>query len=104
MGALKAMSGEAIFTSLVMGSMKKQAEGLTPPQIFALLVFIAPTGGAPTVIPGLERSCKGDATYHPAPDGPGWNGWSASVTRASRAPKRPGSLYPTCPSSSSNGP
>ena len=82
MVALKAMSGEAIFMALATGSMKKQAEGLSTPQIFALLGFIAPTGGAQNVVPGLERSCKGDATFHPAPDGPGWNGWSASVTNS----------------------
>ena len=55
--ALKTMTGEAIFTSLATGGMKKQAEGLSPQQLFALLGFIAPTGQ--TAIPGSERSCKG---------------------------------------------
>jgi polyvinyl alcohol dehydrogenase (cytochrome) len=76
--ALKAMTGEAIYLSLAMGLMKTQAEGLSPQQLFALLAFIAPTGQ--TAIPGSERSCKGDATFHPKLDGPGWNGWSTSVT------------------------
>ncbi len=88
--ALKAMTGEAIYTALASGSMKSQAEGLSTPQIFGLLGFIAPTGAQPA--PGLERSCKGDATFHPTLNGPAWNGWSTSVTNfaASRMPKRPG--------------
>jgi polyvinyl alcohol dehydrogenase (cytochrome) len=82
LGALKAMSGEAILGSLAMGSMKPQAEGLTPPQIFALVGFIAPTGGTKIVMPGLERSCKGDSAFHVTPEGSGWNGWSTSVTNS----------------------
>jgi len=80
MDALKAMTGEAIFVSLATGSMKTQAEGLSPQQLFALLGFIAPTGQ--TAIPGSERSCKGDATFHPKQEEPSWNGWSTSVTNS----------------------
>lgn len=47
--ALKAMTGEAIFTALAAGPMKGQAAGLSTPEIFALIGFIAPTGAA--VIP-----------------------------------------------------
>jgi Cytochrome C oxidase, cbb3-type, subunit III len=76
--ALKAMSGEAVLGSLAMGSMKPQAEGLTPPQIFALVGFIAPTGSTTIVMPGLERSCKGNSVSHVTPERSGWNGWSRS--------------------------
>jgi len=82
MDALKAMSGEAIYVSLATGGMKRQAEGLSTPEIFGLIGFIAPTGSAQAVIPGSERSCKGDAAFHPKPEGPGWNGWSPSVTNS----------------------
>ena len=81
------MTGEALYVSLTTGGMKTQADGLSPQQIFAVLGFIAPTGGANTVMPGLERSCKGDATFRPSANGPSWNGWSTSVTN-SRFQKR----------------
>src|SRR6185295_4983161 len=35
-----------------------------------------------TAIPGSERSCKGDATFHPKQEEPSWNGWSTSVTNS----------------------
>ena len=46
LSAIKAMSGEAIYIALTSGAMKTQAEGLSTAQIFALLGYIAPTGGA----------------------------------------------------------
>ena len=39
---IKAMSGEAIYMTLTNGAMKSRAEGLSTPQIFALLGYIAP--------------------------------------------------------------
>ena len=81
MEALKGLTSEAIYVSLETGSIKTQAAGLSTEQIFALLGFIAPIGSAQPA-PGLERSCKGAATFHPAPDGPAWNGWSTSVTNS----------------------
>src|SRR5215813_2531528 len=44
--AIKGMTGEAIYAALSSGSMKTQAQGLTGPQLFALLGYIAPTGSA----------------------------------------------------------
>jgi len=82
MDALKGMTGEAIYVSLTTGGMKTQAQGLSPQQVFAVLGFIAPTGSAHTVMPGLDRSCKGDATFRPSWNGPSWNGWSTSVTNS----------------------
>jgi polyvinyl alcohol dehydrogenase (cytochrome) len=81
-GAIKAMSGEAIYLALTSGSMKTRAEGLSTPEIFALLGYIAPTGGAQTAPPTFERTCKGDAAFKPTADAARWNGWSASVTNS----------------------
>ena len=82
LSAIKAMSGEAVYLALTSGSMKSRAEGLSTPQIFALLGYIAPTGGAQTTPVTFERTCKGDASFKPAADAPQWNGWSASVTNS----------------------
>ena len=46
LSTIKAMSGEAIYKSLTSGVMKTQAAGLSTAEIFALIGFIAPTGGA----------------------------------------------------------
>src|SRR5580704_10864641 len=54
--AIKAMSGEAIYMALTSGSMKTRAEGLSTPQIFALIGYIAPTGGTQTTTPTFERT------------------------------------------------
>src|SRR6185369_3009595 len=80
--AIKAMSGEAVYVALTSGSMKSRAEGLSTVQIFALLGYIAPTGGAQATPLTFERTCKGDATFRPAANAPQWNGWSASVTNS----------------------
>jgi polyvinyl alcohol dehydrogenase (cytochrome) len=80
-GAIKAMSGEAVYLALTSGSMKTRAEGLSTVQIFALLGYIAPTGGAQTPVT-FDRTCKGDATFKPAANAPQWNGWSASITNS----------------------
>ena len=80
--AIKAMSGEAVYLALTSGSMKTRAEGLSTPQIFALLGYIAPTGGTQTAASTFERTCKGEAAFQPGTDSPRWNGWSASVTNS----------------------
>lgn len=83
LSTIKAMSGEAVYLALTSGSMKTRAEGLSTPQIFALLGYIAPTGAAQAAaVTKFERTCKGDATFKPAVDAPRWNGWSASVTNS----------------------
>ena len=82
LSAIKAMSGEAIYLALTSGSMKTRAEGLSTAQIFALLGYIAPTGGTQTAPPTFERTCKGDAAFRPGADAPRWNGWSTAVTNS----------------------
>src|SRR5882672_5875622 len=58
--AIKAMSGEAIYIALTTGSMRTHAERLSTPQVFALLGYIAPTGGSQTAPPpALTRTCRG---------------------------------------------
>ena len=81
-GAIKAMSGEAIYIALASGTMKTRAEGLTTPQIFALLGFIAPTGGTQSAALKFDRTCHGDATFQPGAGSPRWNGWSTSVSNS----------------------
>jgi polyvinyl alcohol dehydrogenase (cytochrome) len=79
---IKAMSGEAIYMALSTGSMKARAEGLSTPQIFALLGYIAPTGGGHDA-PNLTPTCKTQAAdFKPAADAPQWNGWSHSPTNS----------------------
>ena len=74
--AIKAMTGEAIFIALTSGAMKAQAQGLTTPQLFMLIGYIAPTGTANA--PSLERTCKGDssisaAAFKSSMTAPRWN-------------------------------
>jgi polyvinyl alcohol dehydrogenase (cytochrome) len=83
--AIKAMTGEAIYGMLSSGAMKSQAEGLSIPQLFALIGYIGPTGAANA--PSLERTCKGDssisaAAFKSSVNAPRWNGWSASTDNA----------------------
>jgi len=54
--AIKAMSGEAIYAALTSGSMKTRAEGLTMPQLFALIGYIAPTGGKQAATSKIEQT------------------------------------------------
>src|SRR5262245_34171524 len=60
---IKAMSGTSIYLALTSGAMRTQAEGLSTPQIFALLGYIAPTGGASADAPNLTRTCQGDVSF-----------------------------------------
>jgi polyvinyl alcohol dehydrogenase (cytochrome) len=85
--AIKAMSGEAIYVALTSGAMRTQAQGLSTPQIFALLGYIAPTGGTTADAPALIRTCKTEAAFGPAAfksamTAPRWNGWSTSATNS----------------------
>ena len=76
LSAIKAMTGEAVYMALTNGVMKTQAQGLSTAQIFTLLGHIAPTGAAVAITP----TCK---TATPLKgSGPGWNGWSPSVTNS----------------------
>ena len=83
--AIKAMSGEAIYVALTSGVMRTQAQGLSTPQIFALLGYIAPTNAASA--PSLEKTCKGDssisaAAFKSSMNAPRWNGWSSSASNS----------------------
>ena len=59
--AIKAMSGEAIYLAHTNGAMKSLAEGLSTVQIFALIGYIAPTGGTQ---PGPSSSLTYDNTNY----------------------------------------
>ena len=82
LSAIKAMSGTNIYIALTSGAMKTQAQGLSTPQIFGLIGYIAPTGGESTEAPNLTRTCKADAGFKIAANAPRWNGWSSSVTNS----------------------
>ncbi|HEY7391140.1 MAG TPA: PQQ-binding-like beta-propeller repeat protein [Bryobacteraceae bacterium] len=83
LAAIKAMSGEAIYVALTNGTMKSRAEGLATPDLFALIGYIAPTGGTQaTSSAALAPTCKGDAAFRVVADAPQWNGWSPSVTNS----------------------
>ncbi len=81
LSAIKAMSGEAIYRALTTGLMKTEAAGLSADQIFALISYIAPTGGSHAAPPVFTPTCKGDAAFEPSA-GSQWNGWSTSLTNS----------------------
>jgi polyvinyl alcohol dehydrogenase (cytochrome) len=81
MTAIKAMSGEAIYAALTNGVMKTQAQGLSTPEIFALIGYIGPTGGANTSA-SLTPTCQGEAAFRADPKSAQWNGWSPSATNS----------------------
>ncbi len=82
LATIKAMSGEAIYIALTNGIMKSRAEGLSTPELFALIGYIAPTGGTQTVAPSFSPTCKSDAPFRIDPGSPQWNGWSTSATNS----------------------
>jgi|SRR5271170_2067834 len=63
LAAIKTMSPEAIYTTLTNGLMKSRADGLSTPEIFALIGYIAPTGGAHPDAPPLPRLAKAVAPF-----------------------------------------
>ena len=77
--AIKAMSGEAIYLALTNGAMKSRAEGLSITQVFALIGYIAPTGGSQPAA-AFEPTCKGGPAFRYEAGAPQWNGWSTSPT------------------------
>jgi polyvinyl alcohol dehydrogenase (cytochrome) len=85
LSAVKAMTGDTIYAALTSGAMKTQGQGLTAPQLLALIGYIAPTGSAGA--PSITRTCTGDssissAAFKSAMNAPRWNGWSTSVTNS----------------------
>src|SRR5262245_8694908 len=79
LSAIKAMRGEAIYLALTGGVMQTQAKGLSAAQIFALLGYIAPTGGTQPDAPKLDRTCTGETSFR-LEGASSWNGWSPNVT------------------------
>jgi polyvinyl alcohol dehydrogenase (cytochrome) len=82
LAAIKAMSGEAIYVALTNGTMKSRAEGLSTPQIFALLGYIGPTGGAQAAPAPITPTCQGGAAFQYNPNAPQWNGWSPTLSNS----------------------
>jgi polyvinyl alcohol dehydrogenase (cytochrome) len=82
LATIKAMSGEAIYIALTNGVMKSRAEGLSTPELFSLIGYIAPTGSAQPAPQAITPTCKGDAAFQPAAGSPQWNGWSTSPTNS----------------------
>jgi polyvinyl alcohol dehydrogenase (cytochrome) len=83
LATIKAMSGEAIYVALTNGLMKTQAEGLSTPELFALIGYIAPTGGTQAAAPPVfTPTCKSESAFHVAANSPQWNGWSTSATNS----------------------
>jgi len=88
-GAIKQMTGGAIYAALTNGAMKSQTRGLSTQEVISLLVYIAPVGDAGAK-PAFEKSCTGHAPvtgiFDGKPDasawGGPWGGWSPSVTNS----------------------
>jgi polyvinyl alcohol dehydrogenase (cytochrome) len=83
LSTIKAMSGESIYVALTSGDMKSRAEGLSTPQLFSLIGYIAPTGGSkPAAAESLTPTCKIDKQFKVSAGSPEWNGWSPSATNS----------------------
>ncbi len=82
LSTIKAMSGQAIYMALTRGLMKTQAAGLSSAQIFALISYIAPRGGAHAATPALTVTCKSQPEFPTGANIPEWNGWSTTVTNS----------------------
>lgn len=83
LSAIKAMSGEAIYLALTNGVMKTEAQGLSAAQIFALIGYIGPTGGARAgSATSFTPTCKGDNAFRADTKSPQWNGWSPGLTNS----------------------
>ncbi len=82
-GAIKQMTGEAVYAAMVNGAMKTQASGLSTQQLISLLVYIAPAGIA-NPNPAFRKTCSGTAPLKPGASAWGgpWGGWSPSVTNS----------------------
>ena len=82
-GAIKQMTGEAIYGALTNGVMKSQTQGLSTQEMISLVVYIGPTGNAGAK-PAFEKSCTGNTSLRAdATTSRGaWGGWSPSVTNS----------------------
>lgn len=79
LGAIKQMTGQAVYAALANGAMKSQTAGLSTQQMLSLVVYIAPTGDLGKQ-PAYEKSCPGNAPFNPG--GAAWAGWSPAVTNS----------------------
>jgi polyvinyl alcohol dehydrogenase (cytochrome) len=83
LAAIKAMSGETIYIALSSGVMKSRAEGLSTADLFALIGYIAPTGGSrPDTAAAFIATCKGGGDFKLEANSPQWNGWSTGLTNS----------------------
>jgi len=82
LSTIKKMSGEAIYMSLTRGVMKTQADGLSSAEIFALIGYIAPEGGAKQTTTAPAHMCTKQPAFPTGANIPEWNGWSTSVTNS----------------------
>ncbi len=81
LSTIKGMSGEAIYLTLTRGVMKTQADGLSSAQIFALLGYIAPTGGR-AAAPQVTPTCGALPAFPANANTPEWNGWSTKISNS----------------------
>ncbi len=81
LATIKAMSGESIYVALSSGAMKTQADGLSTLEIFSLIGYLAPTGGAKPA-ESLTPTCKAAREFKVSAGALEWNGWSPSVTNS----------------------
>ena len=63
LATIKAMSGEAIYIALTNGVMKSRAEGLSTPELFSLIGYIAPTGDRKPQLPPLRLPAKASRLF-----------------------------------------
>jgi polyvinyl alcohol dehydrogenase (cytochrome) len=82
LSTIKTMSGEAIYLALTRGVMKTQAEGLSSAQIFGLLGYIAPSGGARAAAPQVTPTCATQPAFSVSANTPEWNGWSTKINNS----------------------
>ncbi len=110
-GAIKQMTGEAVYAAMLNGAMKSQASGLSTQQLISLLVYIAPAGIA-NPNPAFQKNCAATTPLKPGascarrrPAGKQMERMEApaSPMRDIRTRRQLGLPQPTCPGSSSNG-
>ncbi len=82
LSTIKTMSGEAIYLALTRGVMKTQAEGLSSAQMFSLLGYIAPTGGAHAAALQVTPTCATQPAFSVGANTPEWNGWSTKISNS----------------------
>jgi polyvinyl alcohol dehydrogenase (cytochrome) len=82
-GAIRQMTGGAVYAALTNGAMKQQASGLSTQEVISLLVYIAPAAG-PETKPAFEKSCKQDDpfAFKLDPGAAAWSGFSPNLTNS----------------------